>query len=284
MTTYCIFYKTKKGDLDTVPTMEKERRTNHGCYDLTSILESALNLCWMPFSHCNSRFQNKGTNAADTGPDAIPSEIYVADVHEENNLHGASKYKLSGVSRNHTFQTMETALNSSYQSSRVNNDSFETRCIPKTIILTYSDIDVSESSINCDNDGNQIRLQRSISSISCPSLFKNLSMNSSIYHAFDDFSQDIDINVSSATGDVVSSKKEKSPCLLLDSKDSLLSFDGSSKSQVSSDLLDLLSFSSEDKHVNSRTDLTYLCEESVQTSYYSGRFDESLSHAISKGA
>lgn len=279
--TYCIFQKTQNGGgLDTTPNFkgEPEQQTT----TVTSIMESALNLCWVPFSHCNSCVQNKRNSTDECNlPVAIPSEVYIEGARARQ----MPRCKLSGVvSKNHTFQTIETALNSSYQSSssRIDNNSSETQCIPRTIIFNYSDMDVSESSTDHDSKGYQIQLKRSISSMSCPSSFRNISRSSSIYNMLDD-SQDIDISVSSVTAENNGSKLEKSACLLLESKDSLLSFDGSSHSQGSSDVLDLLSFASEDKNLMSNTDLNYLCEESIQSSYYSGRYDESLSVAVDKG-
>jgi len=253
-----------------MPIFEEGRRTTRNSNLLTSVLESISTMCWVPFSTCNSRFQNKvAANTKDCDID-FPSEVYLVNVHEEDK-------KLSRVlSKNHTFQTAEmTAVNSS-RSSRVDIHSFEAQRIPKTIIISNSDIDASEPSVYYESNENQIHLGRSISSISCASSwFKNASINSSIYQLLDD-SQDIVNIASTVTGECsTSSIKKKLSCPLLDSKDSLLSFDCSSHS---SDALDLLSFASEDKNViiNSGTDLNHLCEASIQSSYYSGRYDESL--------
>lgn len=238
------------------------------------MLDNAMNLCMAPFSHCSSQFRDKEVVNQHSAPLAIPSEVYLTDTEGKADPLNKTNYKTS-VSKNRTFQTIDTTLNSSNQSSREDDNVFDGNDVPKTLIISYSDIENTKSSIEYDSEGNQINLQQSISSISCPS-FKNLSTTSSVDYLLDDCEDLGHIDLSCITRESISSRTYGTALPLLESKDSLLSFESSSKSDGTSAVLDLLSFGSEGKDAKSMTDLSHLCEESIQSSYYSERFDESL--------
>jgi len=208
----------------------------------------------------------------------IPKEIYL---DEKTSLQiSTHKNQYGFVTKNQTFQTTDTTLQSSHYSSRDED-------IVDALIRSDSDMESDESKSQEARDGKEHKFSfiRSISSISMPSFSgKTLAASSrdssrdSCISLGDDQLGDFDFSeIQDLTKDLLENGNNSNSRSL--SKDSLLSFDVTEVSRRSDPLLDVLSFDSscdEDNQLSSQ--LSELCEFSVQSSQQNANFDDSLLH------
>lgn len=202
----------------------------------------------------------------------IPGEIYL---DEKTSLQiSTHKNQYRFVTKNQTFQTTDTTLQSSHYSSKDED-------IVNALIRSESDMEHDESTSQEARDGkeHEVSFIRSISSISMPS-FSGRTLAASSKDSFlslgDDQLGDFDFSdIQDLTKDLVENGNNSNSRSL--SKDSLLSFDVTEVSRKSDPLLDILSFdSSSDEDNKLPSQLSELCEDSVQSSQQKANFDDSL--------
>lgn len=201
----------------------------------------------------------------------IPREIYLDEKKSLQISTHKNQYRF--VTKNQTFQTTDTTLQSSHYSSRDED-------IVDALIRSDSDMENDESKSQEARDGkiHEFSFIRAISSISMPSFSgKTLaSSKDSCISLGDDQLGDFDFSeIQDLTKDLIENGNNSNSRSL--SKDSLLSFDVTEVSRRSDPLLDVLSFDSscdEDNQLSSQ--LSELCEFSVQSSQQNANFDDSL--------
>ena len=201
----------------------------------------------------------------------IPREIYLDEKKSLQISTHKNQYRF--VTKNQTFQTTDTTLQSSHYSSRDED-------IVDALIRSDSDMENDESKSQEARDGkiHEFSFIRAISSISMPSFSgKTLtSSKDSCISLGDDQLGDFDFSeIQDLTKDLIENGNNSNSRSL--SKDSLLSFDVTEVSRRSDPLLDVLSFDSscdEDDQLSSQ--LSELCEFSVQSSQQNENFDDSL--------
>jgi|AntRauTorckE5430_2_1112549.scaffolds.fasta_scaffold01275_3 hypothetical protein len=232
------------------------------CFGESSMLYKTVHYCnTLSSGYAEFKKHAKDTSAYRSRQGSIPSEVYLGNLSST------------------TLETTDTTVYNSL-CDHVTKDSRES---DRYVRSGRSENAIFDSSSRIDHrESGDITLQHSMSSISCPS-FAGLSFGSSSKgtHMSEDnqlITEDLMKSIQDLTEGIVMIEPS------LESKDSLLSFDGtSSMSGGSNPGLDLLSLdSSEEFGRNGHGILSDICDQSVQSSVQSieddfdVEFDESL--------